>query len=291
MAEFPRTTVGGVSVSRMIVGTNWFLGWSHCTAARDRLIKETFEDYRKIADILEVFFCAGVNTVMGLILHDRMVDAVREAEQRTGVEGIIISTPAFPVTPRTPFDGFDMDEVQRILDTEVERGSTFCLPHTSTTDPMVDMATREVRKMDQLCAAIRERSLIPGLSTHRPESIIYADETELDVETYISIYNAMGFLMPIEVDWVARTIENARRPVMTIKPMASGQLRPFQALTFVWNTIRDQDMVTVGTMTPSEASELVELSIGILERHSPAVQLQETRSKSTVKSRQEEASE
>ena len=32
----------------------------------------------------------------------------------------------------------------------------------------------------------------------------------LDVETYIQIYNSMGFLMQIEVDWVQRII--LRRP-------------------------------------------------------------------------------
>ena len=38
-----------------------------------------------------------------------------------------------------------------------------------------------------------------------PEAIVYGDETGIDVETYISLYNAMGFLMPIEVDWIARS--------------------------------------------------------------------------------------
>lgn len=288
MSGFPRTTVGGVSLSRMIVGTNWFLGWSHCTDAKDRLIKETFQDYHKIADILEVFFNAGVNTVMGLIQNELMVNAIREAEQRTGVKAIVVSTPTFTVNAHTPVAGFDMDEVHRILDLELERGSTFCLPHTCTTDPMIDQCTREIRKMDAVCAAIRERGLIPGLSTHRPEAIIYADETGLDVETYISIFNAMGFLMPIEVDWVAATIRQAKKPVMTIKSMAAGQLRPLQALTFSWNTIREQDMVTVGTMTPHEAAELVELSLGILERRAPEVKLQETRSKARVKALREE---
>ncbi|KKK56908.1 hypothetical protein LCGC14_3059800, partial [marine sediment metagenome] len=35
MNEFPRTQVEGVSLSRMIIGTNWFLGWSHTSAAKD----------------------------------------------------------------------------------------------------------------------------------------------------------------------------------------------------------------------------------------------------------------
>ena len=91
--------------------------------------------------------------------------------------------------------------------------------------------------------------------------------------------------MQVEVDWVMRIIKEAKKPVMTIKPMAAGHLRPFQALTFVWNTIRPQDMVTVGTMSPMEAQECIDLSRSILEHRSADVQLQETRSKASVKRR------
>jgi hypothetical protein len=137
--------------------------------------------------------------------------------------------------------------------------------------------------MPQALRMIRERGMIPGLSTHMPESIIFADEADLDVETYVALYNSMGFLMQLEVDWISRIIHDAKKPVMTIKPLAGGQLRPFQGLSFVWNTIRDQDMVTVGTMTPREAEECIELSLSILDRRASTVELQETRSKKTVK--------
>jgi hypothetical protein len=71
---------------------------------------------------------------------------------------------------------------------------------------------------------------------------------------------------------------------MTIKPLAAGQVRPFQGLTFAWNAIRDVDMVTVGTMSAREAQECIELSLDILERRGPGtVRLQETRSKQSVK--------
>lgn len=280
---FPRTTVGGVSVSRMIAGTNWFLGWSHCTPAKDKLIHETVSDYKKMADVLEVFFNAGVDTVMGFIQLEKMRLAIDEVQQRTGVRAIVVSTPWFQANPRTPVDGFDMDEANRILDAEVEGGTTFCLPHSSVVDVMLDCCTRELRKIDQLCAAMRERGLIPGLSTHRPESILYADESGLDVETYISIFNAMGFLMPVEVDWTASVIRKAKKPVMTIKPMAAGQLRPYQALTFAWNALRPCDMVTVGTLTPDEARELVDLSLDILSHQPAETPLQATRSKATLK--------
>lgn len=283
MGTFPRTLVGGVSLSRMIIGTNWFLGWSHTTSAKDDFIKENIADRKKIADILEVFFRAGVDTIMGMISNPPLVDAIAEAEDRTGTGCIVVSTPHFPITPQVPEKGFDWGEVDKVLERDARLGATFCMPHQGTTDALVDRCTRQIRWMDQLSKRIREHGMIPGLSTHMPESIIYADETDLDVETYISIYNLHGFLMQVEVDWVNRVIRDAKKPVMTIKPMAAGQVRPLQGLTFVWNTIRPQDMVTVGTMTPKEAAEVIEISMSILEQRPAEVKLQETRSKRSVK--------
>lgn len=282
MGDFPRTTVGGVSVSRMIVGTNWFLGYTHCTDAKTRFIERTVNSPDKIADVIEVFMRAGVDTVMCPHCPSAMPQAIRTAEDRTGRPAVIVSTPSFTTTPDTPAEGFDLDEVARTLDAEAAKGAAICMPHVSTTDNMVDKCTRQVRRMDVLCAMIRERGMVPGLSTHTPETIIYADETDLDVETYIQPFNAMGFLMHVEVDWIARVIRNARKPVMTIKTMAAGQIRPFQAMTFVWNAIRDCDMVTVGTVAPEEAAELIELSLAVLAGRPSPLDLQATRSKAPV---------
>jgi hypothetical protein len=44
--------------------------------------------------------------------------------------------------------------------------------------------------MDHYIELIRKRGMIPGLSTHMPETIPYADESDLDIGTYIQIYNA-----------------------------------------------------------------------------------------------------
>jgi hypothetical protein len=267
----------------MIIGTNWFLGWSHTTSAKDDFIKENIADRKKIADILEVYFRAGVDTIMGMIAHPPLADAIAEAEDRTGTGCIVVSTPHFPITPQVPERGFDWAEVDKILEQNARLGATFCMPHQGTTDALMDRCTRKIRWMEELSARIRAHGMIPGLSTHMPETIVYADESGVDVETYISIYNSMGFLMQVEVDWVNRIIRNARKPVMTIKPMAAGQLRPLQGLTFVWNTIRPQDMVTVGTMTAKEAAEVIEISMSILEQRPAEIKLQETRSKRSVK--------
>ena len=114
--------------------------------------------------------------------------------------------------------------------------------------------------------------MIPGLSAHMPEVIQYADENEYDAETYIQIYNAIGFMMQIEIETVHRIIWQAKKPVLTIKPMAAGHLNPFVGLNFVWNTIRPQDMVAVGCMTSDEVHEVAEISRAALDRRFPEVE-------------------
>jgi hypothetical protein len=89
------------------------------------------------------------------------------------------------------------------------------------------------------------------------------------VESYIQIYNCMGFMMQIEIESVHSVIWNAKKPVMTIKPMAAGRCSPFVGLNFSWATIRPCDMVTVGCMTPREAEEDIEFSLAALERRAP----------------------
>jgi hypothetical protein len=150
------------------------------------------------------------------------------------------------------------------------------------TDALMDRLYRKIRHIDKYTNLIRQYEMIPGLSTHMPETVVYADETGIDIETYIQIYNATGFLMQVETDWVMKIIKNAQKPVMTIKPLAAGRLLPIAGLAFVWNTIREQDMVTIGSTTPDEAREVIDISLELLNRRIPDYELQRTRSKSSL---------
>ena len=75
--------------------------------------------------------------------------------------------------------------------------------------------------------------------------------------------------MQVEVEYIHKVIWGAKKPVMTIKPMAAGRVSPFVGLTFCWHTIRPQDMVTVGCLTPDEAAEDIEISLAALEHRPP----------------------
>lgn len=266
---FPRTTVGGVSLSRLIIGTNWILGWSHTGAAADATIRDRNHNREVVADILEVFLKRGVDSIMGPLSEQPLIiDAMKTAEDRTGLGLIRIDTPFMNVD--------DSAEARREADAAIARsrakGSVFCLPHHSVAEQLVNKNKQAMPRLPDYLKMIRDHGMVPGLSAHMPELILYPDANGYDVETYIQIYNCLGFLMQVEIEQVNKIIWNAKKPVMTIKPMAAGRCTPFVGLNFAWSTLRPQDMVTVGCMTPKEAEEDIEISMAALEHRMPELE-------------------
>ena len=102
------------------------------------------------------------------------------------------------------------------------------------------------------------------------------------METYIQLYNPMGFLMQVEIEQVSRIIHRAKKPVMTIKPMAAGRCSPYVGITFAYATLREQDMVTVGCMTPDEADEDIEIGLAAIERRLPELEARSSPNKTAV---------
>jgi len=269
MDKFPRTTVAGVSLSRMIIGTNWILGWSHRSPAADRQIKNRFSEGTRAVPLLETFLNEGVDTIMGPLQQEKvMQEAVNETMQATGRELILIDTPIINVD--------DSEEARREARATIRRsracGATFCLIHHSSAEQLVNKNLHKIVRLDDYTDMIRQEGMIPGLSAHMPELITYSDENGYDVETYIQIYNCMGFMMQVEIETVAAIIHSAKKPVMTIKPMAAGRCTPFVGLNFSWNTIRECDMVTVGCTHADEAAEDIEISRAALERRMPMLE-------------------
>jgi hypothetical protein len=263
---FPRTTVAGVSLSRMIIGTNWILGYSHTSAAADEGITSRNSGADAIAEILQFFLESGVDTIM-VEMRGRtaMLDAMKRAEDRTGKRLVRVDTPVINVD--------DSATARREADAAIaecaRNGAAFCLPHHSCVEQLVVKNTRSIPRLPDYLAMIRDHGMIPGLSAHMPELVVFSDLNHYDVETYIQIYNCAGFLMQVEIEYVHSIIWNARKPVMTIKPMAAGRVSPFVGLTFAFATIRECDMVTVGCLTPREAREDVEIGMAAIERRPP----------------------
>jgi hypothetical protein len=276
---FPRTNVSGVSLSRMIIGSNWILGYSHTGPAADHMIRSRNNTVDAISDLLEVYMNSGVDTIMAPFYgNELLLNAVWKTEEKFGKKMILIDTPIINVDD----DANARREALTTIQHSKEIGATFCLPHHSSVEQLVNRNKQTIERVPDYLTMIRDNGMIPGLSCHMPELVVYSDRNEYDVQTYIQIYNCAGFLMQVEVEYINKLIWNAKKPVMTIKPMAAGRVSPFVGLNFSWNTIRPCDMVTVGCMTPQEAAEVIEISMASLEKRCPQLEGRNSPNKTSI---------
>jgi len=267
---FPMTTIGGIEMSRLMIGSNTFHGFSHFSAARDQWLREHFTDER----IYEVMaYCAeqGLNCTVALQRKD-YADIMDEVERNTGVKIHYIATPA----------GQTLEDLKKGVREAADLGCEFCFPHTSWTDARIVAAENKIIEAPEALAYIRECGMIPGWSTHRPEAVTLSDRNGYDCESYIQIFNAVGFLCAVETDWTANVIRNTPKPVISIKPLGSGRVMPPTGLNFVYSHIKPIDTVAIGMMSVQEAKEDIAIARQCIERQPVQVELQKTRSKATL---------
>jgi len=268
--DFPRTNIGGIEISRLIIGTNTFHGFSHFSGARDQWLREYFTPER-IYEVLEVCAEAGLNATVAGVRRDYM-EILQELERHTGHHIVYIGTPG----------GRDLEELKAGIREAADLGCEMCWPHTGWTDSRLVPAENRIVDGPEALAYIRECGMIPGWSTHRPETVTISDRAGYDVAGYIQIYNSIGFLCAVETDWTARVIQNTPKPVVCIKPLGSGRIMPPTGLNFVYSTIKPIDTVCIGMLSPQEAREDIALARACLEQKPAEVELQKTRSKETL---------
>ena len=270
--EFPRTNVAGVSLPRLLIGSNWVLGYSHRTASADCMIRRRYAEKEAVCELISAYLEYGIDAMMAPFVgsdlqpNQVLMDGIHMAEDRFGRKVTLIDTPIIDVSD-TP-EGHE--QTARHLEAVAQNGATFCLLHHSSVEQLVCKRTGTIDRLPEYTKMVRDNGMIPGLSAHMPELVLYSDaHPEYDVQTYIQLYNCMGFLMQIEVEGVRRIIENAKHPVMTLKSMAAGRCTPYVGLTFSFASLRDCDMVTVGAHTPDEAREDIEIALAAIERRYP----------------------
>ena len=201
--QFPKTTVAGVSLSRMIIGTNWLAGFSHTSAAADQVIKQKFHDVDSYTPVIGAFTKHGVNAIMGgFSTRPEQAEKIQRAEEKLGTKLIWIDTPNVCVDDTKEA----RDECKRIFKKSAEYGAKFCLLHHACCEKFVNKHKQTMDRLPEYLDMIRQAGLIPGLSAHMPEIIQYSDLNEYDVQTYIQIFNCMGFLMQIEIESIIKII-------------------------------------------------------------------------------------
>lgn len=271
--SFPTTNIGGIEISRLMIGSNTFHGHSHFSAARSDWLRKHFTPER----IYEVMACCaqeGLNATIAMQRKDYM-DVVEEVERNTGTHINYIATPA----------GADVEDLKRGIDEAADIGCEFCWPHTSWTDSRLVAAENRIVDAPEILEYIRKRGMIPGWSTHRPETVVISDRAGYDVAGYVQIFNSIGFLCPVETDWMRNVIHGTDKPIVSIKPLGAGRIMPPTGLGFVYQNLKPIDTVAIGMLSVEEAKEDIAIARQCIADTAtgPEVELQYTRSKDTLK--------
>jgi len=253
----------------MIIGTNWMLGWSHKTASLDQMITSRYNTSDSFLPMFEAYLEYGIDAIMGPISDmPDLVGALKSVEDKLGRKLIFVDTPLINVDDNKA----GRDEANAVIRKCRETGAEFCLIHHSSLELIVNKQKGVIDRLSDYTSMIRDAGMIPGLSAHIPEVVLFSDRNGYDVETYIQPYNCLGFLLHTEIENISYIINNASKPVMIIKALAAGRCTPYVGLNFVWSTIRERDMVTVGAHTPEEVHENVEISLAAFDHRFPDIQ-------------------
>lgn len=270
--RFPMTQIGGLAISRVVIGTNMFCAASHISRGRDEWLRRYFTRER----IYEVIAAAAEQGINALVAgpSPELKSILEELERNTGWHVNYIATPA----------GMDLEQLRPGIDLAADLGCEFCWPHQTFTDNRLVVSDGCILDAPEALALIRQRGMIPGWSTHRPETVVVTDRAGYDCEGYLQIFNAVGFMCAVETDWVASVIRHAKKPVVVIKPLGSGRVMPITGLPFVYSNIKPVDAVAVGFMSPEEAREDIEIARQCIAAGgvAPDVELQYTRSKESL---------
>jgi len=243
MSVFPTVDVEGVKVPKLLIGINSLLGWSHTSVGRDRWIRRYYTA-RRVAKVFERCIELGVYGVLGPV-WPRLIEAIKIAERETGREMLFVST--------TIGDPKDTEKELKMLNGLY---SPICCIHGGWIDSWPIENGRLVG-LEKYLKMIREAGIIPGVACHNGEKLAIIDEGGYDVSVFATPVNKVGFYMFPSQDSILKAIEKTDKPVIAIKPLASGRFdegRIYDWLKWVFEQ-KGVSAVCVGFMSREEAEE------------------------------------
>ena len=264
---FPTTTVDRLELSRMLCGSNTFFAFSHFSQARSTWLRRYFTEER----ILEVMRRSAQLGVTGVVSgpQPQMPGLLHRLREETGLVMHWIATPGKAAAEETVPD----------IEWCAQNGAEICMLHPSFTDRHLHTADGEISGAQELLDRIRSLGMIPGLCTHRPETLRVATDAGYDAEVFILPFNLAGFLMPVETDWQGRVIRETPKPVICIKPLAAGRVMPPSGIPFVYRYSKPNDMMCIGMLSPEEVEEDVAIALAAISGRTIEQELTLTRSK------------
>lgn len=253
--------IGHLSVSKLILGSNPFSGYSHQSRERDLEMVHYYTTAR-IKETVRQAESLGINTFLGRA--DRhIMRMLLEYRDEGGKIQWFAQTCSEYVT------------LSRSIAEAIDGGAAACYLHGGQMDHF--LAQDKLDNVPLAIAQIRDAGLPAGIAGHTPRVFEWAEEN-LDLDFYVcSYYNPMRrdedpehaygveeTFIPEDRDAMVRTIQRLSKPVIHYKVLAAGREEPQQAFAFMARHLRPQDGVCVGVYT-KDKPDMLEENLRLLE--------------------------
>jgi hypothetical protein len=249
MNLIPKLSLEKLKLSRMVCGTNQFMGITHRANPLDMLWHQI--RFRKSETVARYFIYLlqnhGVNCCISSP-RDKIFEAIQIAEKETGERFYWICTPSTRMTAKKmPLD------IWKQIDWCVEHQVVVCMPHRDYTDNALNKSTltiggksKDEPPYETIATYIRDKGMIPGLSTHYVESIDAVEKNHYDAKLIVQPLNKIGFESDTTPEILTKRIQTTKLTILNIKPMAAGRLTPQEAIPWCLERIKSTDFLAVG---------------------------------------------
>lgn len=262
------TTIDGLVLSRLLLGSNPFSGFSHQGVARD----ERMVRHYTVARIKEALFDAERLGITGLVARTdfhvmRMLVEYRDEGGR--LQWLAQTCP-------------EVGDSEACARRAARGGAVACHIHGGVMDHLV--AKGRASEVEPAITLIRSLGMKAGIAGHVPAVFEWA-ERNLDVDYYMCCYynptprsgdpeHVHGAVEEYrEEDRRAMTelIQSLSRPAIHYKVLAAGRNDPDRAFAYCRAKMRPQDLACIGVFTGDDP-RMLETDVRLFEKHARARQ-------------------
>jgi hypothetical protein len=253
--------VKDVKVSKFILGSNPFSGFSHQSPATDWAMRHYFTG-EKIKEIFRQAQALGVNTVIARSDYHIMRLIMEHHDEGGALQWFAQTCPEV---------GSHTDCIRRAA----SYGAKAVHLHGGVMD--YQFAQKKLDDVQPALDLIREKGMLAGIAAHNSHVIEWAEE-HLDLDYYLCCYynpdhrderaahNPEATESYLEEDRQSMTalIPYLSRPVIHYKILAAGRNDPAAAFAFAASKMRANDAVCVG-IYPQDKPGMLEEDVHLLE--------------------------
>lgn len=252
----PTIQLGKVKVSRLILGSNPFYGFSHQTDALSKEMMEYYTDERIVA-VLDEAAKQGI-TAIASPPYERWIKLFNSYLERGGKLRIWIAQPDGPP-----------DRMIADINAAVQGGAKAVFVQGMRVDEQFQKGTFDVVR--KWVEHIKSLGVPAGIASHRPDVHLEAEKLGFPTDFYFQcFYNpTQGFRDEDRLKAV-ETIRQISKPVVAYKILGAGRLPAREGFEFALRHIREKDGICVGIFPkhhPRQIEEDVALVRELSQRH------------------------